>query len=274
MWRLRQEQQALSERTIADRAAAITWMLMYTEEHPLRITEVGILRYLARPSLSKSTKATYHAHIRAYSRWLVRAGLRKDDPTLLIDAPKRTKSRPRPLSDEQLVRLLAATKRRRTRTMILFAALAGLRVHEIAQLRGEDFDLERGILTVTGKGGKTAMVPLHDLLIEEAGRYPREGWFFPTYEKQNSSCEHITRRGVGYAITATLKRAGIDATPHQLRHWYGTALLDDGEELRVVQELMRHESPATTAIYTKVSMTRERAAIARLKLPSAIKEAA
>jgi integrase/recombinase XerD len=169
--------------------------------------------------------------------------------------------------DEQLAELLRVVNRRRTRMMILLAALAGLRVHEIAKMHGGDLDRISGVLTVTGKGGKTAMIPLHEDLLAEAESWPRADWWFPSYGA--AKLPHVTPSAVSQAIKDTMVRAGIDGTPHQLRHWYGTSLLKRGADLRLVQSLMRHESPATTAIYTKVDIDQLRGGIARLSLPGA-----
>lgn len=263
-WRLWQESQHLSERTIAERAAVIRHLVEFTGENPLKLSADGIVEYLARPKLSSTTKSTYHATIRAWSRWLVLSGRRKDDPTTGTPRPKRPRSMPRPVLDEQLIAILAVVNRRRTRMMVMLAAMAGLRVHEIAKIRGEDFDLARGTLVVTGKGAKTAIIALQGDLWEIAHEWPRYGYWFPGY----GGDPHITGKAVSSAIGNAMRRAGIDGTPHQLRHWYGTSLLKAGVDLRKVQELMRHESPATTAIYTKVDIDAQIEAIKLLQLPS------
>lgn len=179
--------------------------------------------------------------------------------------PRRPKYAPRPVENMQLTRILEKANRRRTRAMILLAALAGLRVHEIAKLRGDDFDLERCTLTVIGKGNKRAVIPLHPVLVELASTMPTTGLWFSSYQDPEKP---ITGKAVGKAISDCMTRAGVAGTAHQLRHWYGTALLEKGADLRTVQELMRHESLATTQIYTRVTSERRRAAINNLELPT------
>lgn len=257
-WRLWQESQSLSETTVVERERVTRHMLTYTDEQPLSVTPAAIIAFCARPEITAASRASYHASIRAYCAWLVSADLRADDPSAKTPRPKRPKGQPRPIHNAQLTALLARANRRRTRMMILLAALAGLRVHEIAKFHGDDIDVINGILTVTGKGGKTAMIPAHPAIIEEASKFPRHEYWFPNYiPNRHGVHAHIVAASVSQSIGETMVRAGIRGKPHQLRHWYGTTLLDAGVDLRIVQELMRHESPATTAIYTKVDMRRQ-----------------
>lgn len=266
-WRLWQESQTLSERTITERAGVITHLLAYTGADPLTITPDNIIRFGARPGLSATTRGTYHASIRAYCTWLIRTDQRDDDPSMKTPRPRRPKGLPRPVPDSSLSALLDKVSRRRTRMMILLAALAGLRVHEIAKIRGEDVDIFNGLLHVTGKGNKTATIPLHPSIAEEAATFPAVGFWFPSYSKQPGLSPHIRPPAVSSAIMSTMKRAGVPGQAHQLRHWYATSLLKAGVDLRIVQELMRHASPATTAIYTRVDISQQVAGLARLHLP-------
>lgn len=138
-------------------------------------------------------------------------------------------------------------------------------MHEIAKIRGEDIDPYTHVLTVIGKGGKVAQIPLHEILVEEARHYPREGFWFPAYRAQTTA-SHVHAHAVSAAIGHAMTRAGFRGKPHQLRHFYGTELVRAGVHMRVVQSLMRHESSATTAIYTEVDFTQLQDGIALLKL--------
>ncbi|UXA09378.1 tyrosine-type recombinase/integrase [Mycobacterium sp. SMC-2] len=176
------------------------------------------------------------------------------------------KSTPRPVSDAQLRALLATRMRRKTRVMILLAALAGLRVHEIAKIRGEDIDLQARTLRVTGKGNRTETLPLHPLLVQAAESMPRRGWWFMGNSRRPG--QPIERRSVSEVIQMAMQRAGIPGgTAHQLRHWYGTKLVADGTDLRTAQTLLRHANLNTTAIYTQVVDGKRTEAIDRLELP-------
>ncbi|MDH6181802.1 integrase/recombinase XerD [Microbacteriaceae bacterium SG_E_30_P1] len=265
-WRLWQEAQGLSERTISERLSIVRRLLEHAGAAPLELSPADIIRFVGAHG-GQTTKATYHATIRAYCQWLVRVQLRADDPSLLTPTPKRTRGKPRPIPTGNLELLLASATRRRTRMMILLAAAAGLRVHEIAKFHGEDLDRRNGIITVTGKGGATAMIPAHEAITELAVHFPVDGYWFASYELQGSDRPHVSRAAVYRAIADTMRRAGVVGTPHQLRHWYGTTLLENGVHMRVVQELLRHKSVATTELYTGVSWGLLQAGIAQLQLP-------
>ena len=144
---------------------------------------------------------------------------------------------------------------------MLLAAYAGLRVHEVAKIHGRDIDWFNDSIVVTGKGGKTARIPLHDRLVVLARDMPRDDWWFPSPSRPGPVRSHA----VSASIRRTMQTCGYDGKPHQLRHFYGTELVRAGVHLRVVQQLMRHESPATTAIYTQVDDEQLRAGIAALR---------
>lgn len=264
-WVLWMTAQGLSGRTITERTATIRHLLTRQSATPLGLTPDDIQSYLARP-MSAATRATYHASIRAFCAWMQRTRVREDNPADQTPRPRRPKSRPRPIEATQLEALIGVANRRRTRTYILLGALAGLRVHEIAKIRGEDIDPYTGVLTVVGKGGKVAAVPLHERLLEEARQYPTSGYWFPAYAKEGGSLPHVRSHAVSKAIHDAMQRAGFQGKPHQLRHFYGTALVRAQVHMRVVQELMRHESPATTAIYTEVDFGQLREGIASLDI--------
>lgn len=265
-WRSWQLAQGLSERTVTDRLTVVERIARETETDPSELSATQIVLWLAaRGHWSAGTRATYHASLRAWFRWLVEQDHRADDPMGKTGRPKRPRGQPRPIRDDHMVVLLRTRMHRRTRAMILLAALAGLRVHEIAKLHGQDVDLIGGQLTVRGKGGTTATVPLHPLLADLATSMPRRGYWFPSPAADRVG-EPIQARSVSQIITRVLVRADIPATAHGLRHWFGSTLVDDGADLRSAQTLLRHASLATTQIYTAVSDRRTRAAVNRLDL--------
>ncbi|MDO5618011.1 tyrosine-type recombinase/integrase [Kocuria sp.] len=257
----------LSERTATERARVIAQLCAAAgRDDPLEVGAREIVRFLAQRHLSRTTRASYYASLRAFYTWAMRAGLAASSPMEGVPTPKRPPSTPRPIQTVQLAATLRAANRARTRAMVLLGALEGLRVHEIAAAAGPDFDLGAGTMTLTGKGGKRAVIPLHPAVAELAREMPTRSWWFPSYQ---DATQHIGSRAVGKAISGAMHRAGVPGTAHQLRHWYGTELLERGASLRTVQELLRHESVATTQIYTRVTSARRREAIGRLELPAA-----
>ena len=251
-WRRWQQAQGLSQRTITERAATMRHLEHEAGVDLLHIEPEHIIAYCSRPGLAPSSRASYHATIRAFYAWAVRVGKLSTDPTERTPRPKRPKTLPRPVQQTHVSALLRVVTRRRTRMMVVLAAYAGLRVHEIAKFRGEDLDRLGGTMTVTGKGGKTALIPAHEVVLEEAANFPICGPWFPAYD----GSEHIGAHAVSTAIRRAMRRAGFAGKPHQLRHYYATELLEHGVDVRVVRDLMRHESIATTEIYTQVSLQR------------------
>lgn len=215
-----------------------------------------------RQRVSPGTRAVNYADLNAWFSWLQAMNYRSDNPIDRLHKPRGVKNSARPITTSQLDRVLATVKRRRTKAMVLLGAYQGLRVHEIAKFRGED--IEGDILQVVGKGAKPARLPLHPLVATIARDFPRWGYWFPAYGQSGP----VTANSVSTVISRLMKRAEVNATAHQLRHWYGTEVLKAaGGNTRVAQELLRHESLTSTQIYTFVDDAECRAAI--LGLPAA-----
>lgn len=215
-------------------------------------------QWLASPGFSPWTRATYFSHARSWFAWLHETGRIPEDPTVGMRRPRCPKGKPRPLSAEE-VRLVLERAAGDVRAWIMLGMFAGLRVHEVAKLRGEDVDAAG--LYVLGKGGKSAMIPTHPLLWELAQDYPRTGWWFPS---SRSSAGHVLPTSITARVSRFFTTLGIEGSMHRCRHTYGTNLLRAGANLRVVQTLLRHESLATTALYTAVDEDERTAAIRRL----------
>ena len=135
-WVIWQRARNVSDKTITERVHVIRRL-----PAAATVTAVEVDTFLANQAWSKSTRATYHGAIRAWCLWLVRTKRRDDDPTLIATPPRVPKRRPRAIADEHLTVLLSTRMRRRARAMILLGAYAGLRVSEIAMIRGDDVDL-------------------------------------------------------------------------------------------------------------------------------------
>lgn len=259
-WMIAMRAKGLADRTVTERARVIRQIASITGAHPTALTPANIERFLTRAS-SPSTRYTYYSALRAWCRWLIRTDRRTDDPTETIDRPRMPAGRPRPITRTQLDHVLAMPLHRDTRTKILLAAFQGLRVHEIAKIRGEDIDIIANTLTVTGKGGRTDVLPLHPRIAAEATTRPEHGYWFPS---PTQPPRPVTSKSTGQVIADALHRANIQATAHQLRHTFATELLAAGTDSRIVQTLMRHSSLATTARYLGVSPDQQRTAITAL----------
>jgi integrase/recombinase XerD len=214
---------------------------------------------------------------RRFYRFLVAAGLRRDDPTVRIDAPSIGRPLPDSLSESQVEALLAAPETGtpiglRDRAMLELLYATGLRVSELVTLEQSQVNPRQGVLRVTGKGSRERLVPLG----EEAGDWLRQylDQARPALMQGHPPAEavFVTRRGAGmtrqafwYRIKQYAAVAGIAValSPHTLRHAFATHLLDHGADLRVVQMLLGHSSLSTTQIYTHVARARLQALHAR-----------
>ena len=253
---------SMSPRTITDRVQLVRRFHTFGADS-LTCTWEPIAKFLADPNISQGSRATYLANLRQWFRFLHLMGLRADDPTMLLHKGKTPRRLPRPITTEQLGLILGSGLYRRTRTMILLEAFQGLRAMEVAKMRGEHIRGNR--LRVIGKGGHDATIPLHPVIAAEAAAYPEIGWWFPSYERPG---ECVLARSVSRTVSDAMHHAGVEASGHALRHWHGTEILRaSGGALRIAQEALRHQSPATTAIYTKVDDADQRAALEGLPMP-------
>ena len=260
-WELWQLAARRSPRTISERVGLIHRLLTETGTTPTTTTAMDVARWLSSHSeWGASTAATYYSYCQSWFKWLMIMEHRTDNPMVKLAAPRRPDRSPRPVSNVGLLRLLALRTHRRTHVMMLLGALAGMRVSEIAAVKGEDIDGDR--IYIDGKGGKKAWVPLHPILIEVAATMPKRGWWFPGNCRRPG--QHIHYKSVSDIIGNAMRRADVAGTPHALRHWYATTLLTEGADLRTVQELMRHSSVQTTQVYTQVPDERRISAIGRL----------
>lgn len=265
-WQAEMRAANLSERTIAAWRAIVERTARRIGIDVLGLTTTNLSYHLAGYR-NGNTRRTYYIALNAWSTWLVDRGHRADNPCSVLRRPRAPKGVPHPVSTPALQRLLASPMPHRTRAMVLLGAYQGLRVHEIAKVRGTDVDSESGVLHVVGKGGVIADLPLHPEIADLALNMPSEGWWFVSAMAPG---EPIASRTVTTHITTAMRRAGVAGVPHALRHWYATALLRAGTDVRTVQTLMRHASLVTTQAYLEVVDEQRRAAVLRLPAFSAV----
>lgn len=201
--------------------------------------------WATRRHLSPATRSNDLANLRTFYAWCRRWEHRDDDPTLRIDAPKVPRGLPRPMSRADLTRLLP-TLPDDLRRAVCLGAYGGLRVSEAAALTWHDVDLETRRIRVLGKGGKTRLVGMSPLLLDEL--LPDTGGNVVTAGGRTYSAGTLQRR-----VNRAIRAAGVDCTYHQLRHRFGTVALAATGNLLAVSRAMGHASPATTAIYAATS---------------------
>jgi integrase/recombinase XerD len=218
-----------------------------------------------RPYRATSVARTLSS-VRSFHRFLVREGVTSRDPAAAVSQPKLPRSLPRPLSVDDVARLLE-TPDRGTPVGMRDAAIlellygSGLRVSELAGLDVDDVDRETGSVRVLGKGGKEREVPLGRWGRDAVDAYlTRARPAFATAKSRaalflNQRGGRLTRQSCARLLETHARAAGLErsVTPHTLRHSFATHLLEGGADVRVVQELLGHASVATTQIYTLIT---------------------
>lgn len=255
----------LAETTIRNRSSILQTLRAHAGRSLFEVDTHDLRLFVGRPGIAPASRRTSRNALIAYYRFVLDEGYRDDDPTVRLPAVHVPKGKPRPFTAEQIDRMLNSGAYARTRAMILLGYYQGFRVSSISRVHGHDLDLQSGTIRSVGKGGKVRVFPLHEVIAELALDMPRNGWWFPARKGQDG---HIRPAGVTDLITKAKIRAGItdpDLTPHSLRHAFGTDLVEAEVDIRVVQELMGHESLSTTQIYTGVSSRLKRAGLSALQ---------
>lgn len=173
-----------------------------------------------------------------------------------LPRPRGEKRLPIVLSRNEILRILGALSNPKHQALLMVAYSAGLRVSEVVRLKVEDIDSDRRLIRVhRAKGRKDRYAPLSEVLLETLRDYWKidkpTHWLFPGAHPDH----HLSMRAVQKALTKALRIAGVrkHVTMHTLRHSFATHLLEDGTDLRYVQEILGHARPETTMIYTHVT---------------------
>lgn len=246
VWVLDAYEQALRGRGKAEATVSVyrTTAERLLNGHDLATVTAGELEaWLAGLEVSPGTRGQYLIRLRQLFRWAVREGIRVDDPTDLIDVPRQPVRVPRPLPDRYL-RLAWQAGTPRDRAWLALGVFCGLRASEVAAVAVEN--VQDGWLRVTGKGGRTRLVPLRDevLVAFDGVGWPAAGRFWP----------HVSGKRVSVRIGQLLAQVECPSlySFHSCRHRFGSSLYRECHDLRVVQQLMGHSSLQTTAVYLQV----------------------
>jgi integrase/recombinase XerD len=228
------------------------------------------LAALAGAGMAPRSQARKLSALRQFYKFLAAEGLRPDDPTATLDAPRLGRSLPKLLDESEVGGLIAAARAmpagaERSRLVLLLELLygAGLRVSELVGLPLAGVLRQARVLVLRGKGGKERMVPLGEPVRAALADYLAERDFFlakgkpsPWLFASRGATGHLTRQRLTQLLKSLAPVAGIDParlSAHVLRHAFATHLLDHGADLRSVQKMLGHADIATTQIYTHVS---------------------
>jgi site-specific recombinase XerD len=229
----------------------------------------AFLRPYARGPQSTLARKLYA--VRSLFRFLLSRGDAAGDPTVDVDAPITRRRLPSVLTQDQVEALLEASSGEdagalRDRAILELLYAAGLRVEELFNLERRDLDFETRTCRVTGKGGKERVAVFGSAATEALADYLSNGRPRLAGGRSgdalflNAKGGRLTVRSVHRIVRRAAERAGLDASPHTLRHSFATHMLDGGADLRSVQELLGHARVQTTQIYTHLSIDRLRKA--------------
>lgn len=232
-------------------------------EAPTSADVESFLAILSDLKLQPSTIARKVASVRGMHRYAIAEGLAADDPTVLIDAPKRPDSLPKALEVDEVISLIEAPSKAsvsygRDRALLEFLYGTGARVSEAVSLDVHALDLVDRTVIVTGKGDKQRLIPLggHACEALKVWLHERLDWVGSDQPAVfvNRRGGRLTRQSMFSIVRTAAAAAGLnEISPHVLRHSAATHMVEGGADLRTVQEMLGHASISTTQIYTRVS---------------------
>lgn len=232
---------------------------------PFNIENDDIQQFIYQSSkeINARSQARLISGLRNFFDYLIFEDYRKENPTDLIEAPKIGRKLPDTLSEEDIDKIisqidLSSSEGERNRVMIETLYSCGLRVSEMIQLKISDLYFEEGFIRVTGKGDKQRFVPINGYTIKLIDQYKEYSRANIKVQKGFEDTLFLNRRGkqisrnmVFMILKDLVNKAGIHkkVSPHTLRHSFATHLLENGADLRAIQQMLGHESITTTEIY-------------------------
>ena len=274
-YHLRMERQ-LSPNTVAAYSRDAAEFLAAVELEPRAVRTTDVERYLAARTteLSKRSQARLLSSLRSFFDWLILEGERKDNPCDRVDAPKLGRYLPSVLSVEEVTAILDSVDTStgwaglRDRAILEILYGCGLRVSEACGLLISHVYLQEGFVRVVGKGDKERLVPLGEMAADAFAKYlqARPEAAEPAFDDVaflNKNGRPLSRVAIFNLVKKQALLAGVrkEISPHTFRHSFATHLIENGADLRVVQEMLGHESILTTEIYTHIDAATWQAAI-------------
>lgn len=236
-----------------------------------RFEVLDFLQILRQSGAADNSIIRMVSSLRKFHQYLKRESIVSDDPMQLIDTPKKASTLPKAISPQAVEQLLEAPDTTtplgvRDRTILELMYATGLRISELVNLKLSDMHLTMGFIQTMGKGEKERIIPLGEIASQWLDHYLDGARVYlqdqsaetSEYVFLNSRGKSLSRQGVWKKVKQLALEAGIDqnVTPHTLRHSFATHLLENGADLRMVQELLGHADISTTQIYTHITKTR------------------
>ena len=264
-----------SENTIEAYVSDLQKLQDFAEQNLMNITPITIsyehlqefLYQVSKINYSERTQARWISSIRGFFSFLLEDELREDNPSALLETPKLGLYLPDTLSLEEIEKLISATDEntdlaKRNRCMIEVLYGCGLRVSELTELQISNINFKENYLKIQGKGDKVRFVPLADYTADFIKNYINnirsKQKINPKHSDilfLNSRGAQISRQMVFLIIKEIVRKANIqkNISPHTFRHSFATHLLQNGADLRFIQEMLGHSSITTTEIYTHLN---------------------
>ena len=259
-------ERSMSPNTVASYCSDVEKFLSAIDETDVKkITSKMIIDYLAVSSkVSKRSQARLLSSLRSYLGWCVMEGLISDNPCDLVDSPKLGRYLPDVLSEEEVVSIiesvdLSTWQGKRDRAILELLYGCGIRVSEAVDLKISCLYFEEGFVRVIGKGDKERLVPMGEMAADAVNEYldvrpDPAGTPFDDILFLNRFGKSLSRQSMFLMVKKQALLADVRAniSPHTFRHSFATHLVENGADLRAVQEMLGHENITTTEIYTHV----------------------
>jgi integrase/recombinase XerD len=256
MWAAYRRAAGCSEKSIREELVLLNAMARRTGCTFLEVSMDELLADMSRPHLAPSSKQNARGVFSRFFDWVEDRGFRTNNPAKKLPRVRVPRREPNPFTADDVL-LLVRSLYTRQRLWVLMYAYGGMRSMEIANLRGDSIDLDRGTILIHGKGGVTVTRPLHALIRAELEHYadrfptgPGTGYLFPMRELVDGKPVPISPKTVSNTLRKSLVRTGLSAKGHRvhdLRKFFATSMIDAGNDIYTVSQAMRHASPATTA---------------------------
>ncbi|MDD7456068.1 MAG: site-specific tyrosine recombinase XerD [Bacteroidales bacterium] len=258
-------ERAMSPNTVASYVSDLQEFFDIMSLQPAEVASDDIVAYLGkRKDISKRSQARLLSAMNSFFRWLIIEGERKDNPVDAVDSPKLGRYLPEVLSEDEVSAImdsvdLSAWTGKRDRAILEVLYGCGLRVSEAVGLKISFVYLDEHFVRVVGKGNKERVVPLGNMAADAIKNYLalRPEPYSSEYDDilfLNKFGKSLSRISMFNMVKKQAMLAGIhkEISPHTLRHSFATHLIEHGADLRVVQDMLGHESILTTEIYTHI----------------------
>lgn len=268
----------LAENSIKSYQRDIEKYMQYLESEKImdwkvidRYDIVLFLQKLKEEGISNNSVIRMTSSLRQFHQYLRQEKIMDQDPMQYVETPKKAEVLPKVLSVDEVDKLLQTPDTAkpiglRDRALLEVMYATGLRISELVELELSELHLSMGFIQTIGKGNKERILPVGGEAVNWLNEYLMDGR--PIFEKRateespyvflNARGGGLSRQGVWKNLKKTVQKAGIkqNVSPHMLRHSFATHLLENGADLRIVQELLGHSDISTTQIYTHITKTR------------------